>query len=191
MASIAEKIESNIINGEMLVSEDGEMQFKYGQNIVGFPLSSSSSKALGDFLFYLKHRAEAQSMVMVDEPEIHLHPDNQIILARIFAMMVNKGMRVVITTHSDYIIREINNLIMLRSIGQDFKPDAMRLGSAADEYLNFQDVSAYLFDREEDHVQVSPLTVSNYGFSVSSIDRVIGRINEISERLYVALMQNQ
>lgn len=191
MSRIAELIEERIIKGEMLVSEDGEMQFKYGQNIVDLPISSSSSKALGDFLFYLKHHAEAQSMVVVDEPEIHLHPDNQIVLARIFANMVNQGMRVVITTHSDYIIREINNLIMLHSIGKGIKQEALELGYSADEYLNYQDVCAYLFDREEDHIKVSPLKVSGSGFSVSSIDHVIGRINEISERLYLALMSNR
>lgn len=192
LADIAKDIEDRIVGGKMVVSEEGEMRFEYGKSVIGLPLSSSTSKALGDFLFYLKYRAEAQSMVIVDEPEIHLHPDNQIILARIFAKMVNRGMRVVITTHSDYIIREFNNLIMLHTVGKDFQKEASELGYySSDEYLNYQDIEAYLFYRKDDFVEVDSLSVSPDGFSVSTIDKVIGQLNEVSEKLYLKVIQSR
>ena len=50
---------------------------------------------------------------MVDEPELNLHPANQRRIARLFACLVNLGVKVFITTHSDYIVKELNTLIML------------------------------------------------------------------------------
>lgn len=50
---------------------------------------------------------------MIDEPELNLHPKNQRAFARLVARMVNAGIKVFITTHSDYLIKELNTLIML------------------------------------------------------------------------------
>ena len=50
---------------------------------------------------------------MADEPELNLHPANQRRIARLFARLVNLGVKVFITTHSDYIVKELNTLIML------------------------------------------------------------------------------
>ena len=50
---------------------------------------------------------------MVDEPELNLHPENQRRIAQLFARLVNLGIRVFVTTHSDYIVKELNTLIML------------------------------------------------------------------------------
>ncbi|SFM26599.1 AAA ATPase domain-containing protein [Nitrosomonas communis] len=52
-------------------------------------------------------------MLMIDEPELNLHPVNQRRMARFLAKLVNTGVKVFVTTHSDYIIKEFNTLIML------------------------------------------------------------------------------
>ncbi len=189
-ADISQTIEKEIIRGTVNISEDGAMSFMFGDTEISHPMSSSTSKALGDFLFYLKHRAEKQSMIVVDEPEIHLHPNNQIILTRLFARMINRGLRLVMTTHSDHIIREINNLIMLHTVGSRQK-ERLSLGYAKEEYLDYKDVRAYLFEWKGKKVHANPILIESDGFAVSSIDTVIGSINDIAERLYVETMQNQ
>jgi len=50
---------------------------------------------------------------MLDEPELNLHPANQRRLARFIAALINAGVKVFLTTHSDYIVKEFNTLIML------------------------------------------------------------------------------
>ena len=50
---------------------------------------------------------------MIDEPELNLHPRNQRLIARLIGRLVNAGVRVFLTTHSDYVIRELNTLILL------------------------------------------------------------------------------
>ena len=51
--------------------------------------------------------------MIIDEPESHLHPYCQILMARLIAACINAGIKVFVTTHSDYFVKEINNLIML------------------------------------------------------------------------------
>lgn len=75
--------------------------------------SASSVRSLLDLGFYLKHKAEQGDWLMIDEPEMNLHPSNQRKLARLLAGLVNAGIKILITTHSDFVIRELHNLILL------------------------------------------------------------------------------
>jgi predicted ATPase len=75
--------------------------------------ASSCIRALLDVGFYLRCKARSGDLFMIDEPELNLHPKNQRAFARLVACMVNAGIKVFITTHSDYLIKEINTLIML------------------------------------------------------------------------------
>ncbi|MDE5874207.1 MAG: ATP-binding protein [Muribaculaceae bacterium] len=77
--------------------------------------SASSVRALLDLYFYIKHLASENQLLIIDEPELNLHPSRQILLARLLTMLVNCGLKVMITTHSDYILREINNMMILNS----------------------------------------------------------------------------
>lgn len=75
--------------------------------------SSSSIRALVDIGFYLRCRARPGDLFIIDEPELNLHPKNQRAFARLVARLVNAGLKVFITTHSDYLVKELNTLIML------------------------------------------------------------------------------
>ena len=75
--------------------------------------ASSCIRALLDVGFYLRCKAKAGDLFMIDEPELNLHPKNQRAFARLVARMVNAGIKVFITTHSDYLVKELNTLIML------------------------------------------------------------------------------
>jgi hypothetical protein len=75
--------------------------------------ASSCIRALLDVGFYLRCRARKGDLFMIDEPELNLHPKNQRAFARLVAQMVNAGVKIFITTHSDYLVKELNTLIML------------------------------------------------------------------------------
>lgn len=75
--------------------------------------ASSCIRALLDVGFYLRCRAREGDLFIIDEPELNLHPKNQRAFARLVARMVNAGIKVFITTHSDYLVKELNTLIML------------------------------------------------------------------------------
>ena len=71
-------------------------------------IASSSIKSLFLIDFYINCLAEKEGLLIIDEPELNLHPDNQRKMAGLLARLVNSGIKVMVTTHSDYLIREIN-----------------------------------------------------------------------------------
>lgn len=88
-------------------------------------------------------RETPATMFMIDEPEMNLHPENQRILARIFARLVNQGYKIYITTHSDYIVKELNALIMLYRRNKNNKYVMERYGYSEKELLDPARVRIY------------------------------------------------
>jgi hypothetical protein len=73
--------------------------------------TSSSIRQLAPLLLYLRYRAKKNDFLIIDEPEMNLHPEAQAKLLEIFGMMVNAGIRILITTHSPYLLAHLNNLV--------------------------------------------------------------------------------
>jgi predicted ATP-dependent endonuclease of OLD family len=191
--SLATEIEQTILHGKVTVSDDGALQFiseKAPNVVLPVHLSASIVKNISGLLIYLKHQAKNNELLIIDEPEIGLHPDNQILLARIFAKLINNGIKLLISTHSDYIIRELNNLIMLSSEKEEIKAKATEFGYHSDEKIKPEDVGAYLFEYNVDserYVSVKNLPVDANGFEVDTIDQAISTLNDRSMDLYFSL----
>ena len=177
----ADEIEKEILKGQVLISKEGDVQFKPDKaKSLKLPihLTASVVKSLSNLVIYFRHLATKGDFIIIDEPELNLHPDNQVIIARIIAKIVNKGFKVLISTHSDYIIRELNNLIMLKS-----KPNfAKKYNYADDTLLTHSKVGAILFHYNT-RKSVS-LEVTETGFEVETIDNVINELNERSQDLF-------
>lgn len=177
----ADEIEKEILKGQVLISKEGDVQFKPDKaKSLKLPihLTASVVKSLSNLVIYFRHLATKGDFIIIDEPELNLHPDNQVIIARIIAKIVNKGFKVLISTHSDYIIRELNNLIMLKS-----KPNfAKKYNYAEDTLLIHQNIGAILFHYNTR--KCATLEVTETGFEVETIDSVINELNERSEDLF-------
>lgn len=117
---------TDIIGGEYTVTKDDQLYYITKSKRIKLSMNQSSSavRALLDIGFYLRHVANPGDLLIVDEPELNLHPENQRRIARLFARLVNTGIKVFITTHSDYIIKELNSLIML---SDKSKPHLLRI----------------------------------------------------------------
>ncbi|MDR1918275.1 MAG: AAA family ATPase [Tannerellaceae bacterium] len=180
---LAAEIEENILQGKVIVSDEGALEFiskKEPEVVLPVHLSASIVKNISGLLIYLKHQARKNELLIIDEPEIGLHPDNQILLARIFARLINSGLRLLISTHSDYIIRELNNLIMLSSDKDEVKKKASEFHYLHDEPIQPGNVGAYLFDyntQDGKNVVVQELPVNQNGFEVDTIDQAISLQN--------------
>lgn len=187
----ADELENELLKGKVFVSKDGEVQYssvKAKSIKLPIHLSASIVKTLSSLTFYLRHLAKNNDLIIIDEPELNLHPDSQIILTRIFARLINKGFRLLISTHSDYIIRELNNLIMLSSATDDIAEVAQSLGYKDGEYISCNDVSAYLFNQKgRGKITVKEIPVSDVGFEVETIDKAIKSLNNSSEELFYAI----
>ena len=136
----------------------------------------------------MKHKAKPSQIFVFDEPELNLHPENQRKLARLLAMLVNAGIKVFITTHSDYIIKEFNTLLML-NYKDDPRMEEMqkKYSYSKDELLNADKVRVYCAQDET----VVPVTVSqDSGIAISSFDDTIRQMAYMQRDILMGGEQN-
>ncbi|MEY1236132.1 AAA family ATPase [Providencia manganoxydans] len=63
--------------------------------------------------------AKKNNIIYIEQPELHLHPKAQEILADIIIENINNGCKYLIETHSSIFIRRVQTLIALKKINKD------------------------------------------------------------------------
>ena len=146
-ANLAERLEQKLLGGRIRV-DDGQV----GSPAVSYrpdgwsddlPLIRASSMVteLAPIVLYLRHIVEAGDVLIIEEPEAHLHPAMQALFARELARIVSSGVRVVMTTHSEWILEQIGNLVRVSEL-----PEERRQGIGdSDTALEPESVGAWLF----------------------------------------------
>ena len=142
-------------------------------------LASSSARGLSDLYFFLRHVARRDHLLIIDEPESHLDTANQRFLARLLARAVRAGLKVLVTTHSDYLVMEINNLVMLSKPFPDKIALARKLKYAADDFLKADSIRAYVAEGNG----LTQCEVSEFGIEMPVFDRTIDEINRVANEL--------
>lgn len=192
----AEQIEKGILRGEVKITKNGDVEFvpNNASRLRHLPIHMSSSivKTMSSLVIYLKHIAKKGDLLIIDEPEMNFHPDVQISLVRIFAMLPKMGLRLIISTHSDYMVREVNNLIMAGTL---YPKDAQlihEMGYCEGMLLKKEDVEVKYFNygKLKRQLDVTDVKVENDGFAVESIDNTINAQNQITETLYDRLQED-
>ncbi|WP_437956007.1 AAA family ATPase [Sorangium sp. So ce119] len=187
-ADLASEIESAILGGVVRVSEHGELTFAphqaSGQHLA-IHLTASVVKSLASLVFYFRHLARGSELLIIDEPELNLHPDNQRKIARVLAKAVNRGFKVMMSTHSDYIIRELNHLIMLGTPSEKTHRLAEELGYDSACLIHPERVGVYLFQDGT----ARPIEVNETGFDVKTIEDEIVKVNSVTQRLFAELFE--
>jgi AAA15 family ATPase/GTPase len=190
---LAEEVKK-LISGRYDISGDGEISFtphKTKRNGAAPPtldlhLTSSTIKSLFGLWAYLEFDAQLGDVLMIDEPELNLHPSNQRRFARLLARLVNDGLRVVVSTHSDYLVREINSLIMLSrpaSVQQDLMK---KYKYQKEELLTTDKVAAWLFSDGG----IEPMKIDDVeGIAAETFDQEINDLNDTSDGIYYAYQQ--
>jgi ABC-type multidrug transport system ATPase subunit len=149
-------------------------------------LASSSARGLSDLYFFLQHAARRNHLLIIDGPESHLDTNNQILMARLLVRCVHAGLKVLITTHSDYLVKELNNLVML-SHDFDAKEDLLKkLKYDSEDALDPGRIRAYVAENGT----LTACSVDKYGMDMPNFDSTIDDINrvasEISSRLFAS-----
>ena len=143
-------------------------------------LSSSSATEMSRLFFnFVLNREDQSTLLIIDEPESHLDTMNQIQLARALVRWVNSGMKILISTHSDYIIKEINNLIMLNG-SFDNKEELLRdLGYKEGDSIDPSVIEAY-YAKDGGLV---PCHKNAFGIEVPSFEDSIDELVRVSSVL--------
>ncbi len=142
-------------------------------------LASSSARGLSDLYFFLRYVAASGQLLIIDEPESHLDTRNQVLFARMLARFVTAGLRVLITTHSDYLVKELNNLIMLSRDFPEKNAVAKKLGYRLGEGLDRRSVRAYVAEDGG----LTECEIGAFGIEMPVFDGTIDDINEAAIEL--------
>lgn len=187
---------ADIVGGSYIITEHDELYHvpKNAHKKIRLTMNESSSavRSLLDISFYLRHVVQRGDLLMIDEPELNLHPENQRRMARLFARLVNLGIKVFITTHSDYIVKELNTLIMLNHDKPHLKRIAKQEGYLSEELIKADQVKVYI--AEEANIKLEggqrktncqTLVAANIdpelGIEARSFDDTINKMNQIQE----------
>lgn len=189
-AHLANELEDTFLRGNVQMNTEGDLLFK-PKNLnkaLDIHLTSSTVKSLSSLIIYLRHKAQKGDLIIIDEPELNLHPDNQRKIARFLGRLINEGFKVIISTHSDYIMRELNNLIMLSHGMQVKKKETQHLLKEykynQNELIAAEQVDVHLFRVGQ---PVENVVVTETGFNIATIDEEIRKLNQSSQDIYLTL----
>ena len=141
---IGSEMEHRIMDGEIKVqlSETRYPDFRYvfqkdneGHDLPLMSVSSMVSE-LAPVSLFIRHHVRYGDLLILEEPEAHLHPAAQREMSDILVQLVNAGIYVLITTHSDTILEQVGNCI-----------HAADIPKSGTTKLDKDKCSAYLFDR--------------------------------------------
>jgi predicted ATPase len=160
-------------------------------------LASSSVNQLTVLYLYLKYWAkEKNNFLMIDEPEVNLHPENQIRLMDILVQFVTEhDNRVLITTHSPILTDILNNYVYLhtlKSYGVDVTKiieDNQLKNLNPEISIAKEDLGVYFFTGDK----IIDYGTSQYGVYFRNFTEVINSVQKSGEILtnHIYLAENE
>lgn len=178
-------IESEMTNGSIEVSTMPNKEVIYVPTGYkkGIPirLASAVVTELSPLILILKHKKDVNRF-FYEEPEMCLHPQLQCKMGKIIGRIVNSGINMVITTHSDIILQHINNMIKLMK-RNDSKEICERLGYTQSDLISSNQVKVYqLKAKTRGKTDVVELHCGENGFCVPTFNDALDSImNEAYE----------
>ena len=153
LAEMAVALEEETLAGRVLTiraAAGGYPEFVYRpketQQDIRLTRASSMVSELAPVVLFLRGVVSPGDTFIIEEPEAHLHPAAQTQMARTLARLVRLGVRVVVTTHSDWLLQEISNLMREGEIGGVSEEPSN--GDSPPAWLRPQEVGIWLFSRE-------------------------------------------
>lgn len=119
------QIIKNIISGEIYYNKSKDDIFYKKNNLPkSLPMSKTSSgiKMFGYFqMLILNKSIKSGTVLILDEPEVHLHPKWQLKMAKFIVKLIkDKGVKVLVTSHSPYMIEALQRYSELSKVNSDF-----------------------------------------------------------------------
>lgn len=179
-----------LIGGRLLTKDGTQYLEMTGGKIIPLSAAASSIKELSPFLMMLQSLRSNSSPLSfcIEEPEAHLHPSMQIELADILAACRNRGMFFQMTTHSDYFMQRINQLLRLGDLRNKhadlYERTAEENGWSNKSYLNQQDLACYYFNQDDaGDVSIEKLEIQDCVLPMSTFFDSMNRLSDIESVL--------
>ena len=144
---LAATLERDVLNGAVAVerSDANYPSFVYRQHgstrVLPMMNTSSMVSELAPVTLYLRHQVDPGDTLIIEEPESHLHPAMQAEFTLHLARLVRAGIRIIVTTHSEWVLDQVANLVRMSDLNDDER-DGLR---GADAVLTREQVGIWLF----------------------------------------------
>lgn len=186
--SIAHLLERGILDGEIENTSSAldiliELLFKPTRDVsLEMQVASSMVKELSPFILYLRSLAKPGQLLVIDEPEMNLHPAAQVRFMELLAMLVNNGLNVLFTTHSTYMVDHLVNLIKASNIQPKEEIQHKFFLNSTDAFLSKEQVSVYLFEDRQAHSILDEHGAINWSTFSTVSDQLTDIFLELVER---------
>lgn len=190
-SDLGKEIEDKILYGNIEVSRSAidYPDFFYRPNKwtgrkKPIPLMNASSMVseLAPVVLYLRHLIGHGDILIVEEPESHLHPAMQVEFTKQLASLVNAGVRIIVTTHSEWLLEELANIVR-RSRGRESQDQHHRNGEFVS--LRQEEVGAWLFEPKKKPLGsvVKEIQLDEAGLFPTGFEDVAAALHNESSRI--------
>jgi len=126
-----------IIDGEFLSHSTKEIIFKRGNKEFDINSVATGIKSFGILQLLIKNNHLTKDTILIlDEPEVHLHPKWQLEMAKIIVELVKNGVKIVVNSHSPYMIEALEVYSAKQEVNRNFY-----LAEKKDDYAIISDVT--------------------------------------------------
>jgi len=160
LEAVAESLEIGVLHGSIAIKAKPntypEILYKVGRLEAPLVRLSSMISELAPVVLYIRYVLARGDHLIIEEPEAHLHPESQRTFARALAALQACNIQITLTTHSDYLLTQLNNFmkaVTIADLSGDKRPESS---------IPSENVGAYLFEAnsEGDGTKIRRLTVS-------------------------------
>lgn len=159
-SEIVLKLFRTILEGEV---NKEETTYIYTTNDASMPVAAAAAsiREIAPLQILAKKQDVSRCAILVEEPEAHLHPLKQRMMADIIGALSHNGAIMQITTHSDYFLRRLNELIMFAKAKKTTDdPDKLKTLSekvniVEDMSIDESIIGAYLLRKQADNTSIA------------------------------------
>ncbi len=145
----------NVLEGSVKRTSDNYQYIFRGEEI---PISAAAAsiREIAPIAMLVEKTDIKNTVMMIEEPEAHLHPIKQRMMADVMSIMCSGGAYMQITTHSDYFLRRLNELISLKRIHEKCKDEVIFDSICEDVNIDkrlefdYSRLAAYLLVKKDD-----------------------------------------
>lgn len=168
----------NILEGEV---NREETMYVYTTNGASMPVSAAAAsiREIAPLQIMAKKQDVSKCAILLEEPEAHLHPLKQRMMADIIGALNHNGAIMQVTTHSDYFLRRLNELIMFAKAYHKYGESKVLDEISSKVNINFEisieesSVAAYLLQKQPDGTSRAIRQDSSNGIPFSAFREAI------------------